>query len=253
MTLSIRDKIRRFRRIAATALATKTIRMRNERAIVSFSFDDFPRSAVTNGARILEKHGVTGSFYASGQFCGGQIKGIHYFEASDLPRLTTSGHEIGCHTFSHIRVSDLSAAELSNEIARNAMFIEKHVPGYSLSTFAYPYGDLSLLNKFFLQRVFAACRSSIPGSNAGIIDLGCIRAIPLYERATNLNRVAELIDKTVERTGWVIFYTHDVDIMPSPFGCTPDLLESTLLTSIDKGAEIIPVKNAIGAIRFGLH
>jgi peptidoglycan/xylan/chitin deacetylase (PgdA/CDA1 family) len=44
--------------------------MRNRRAIVSFTFDDFPSSAVSNGARLLEDHGARGTFYLTGSYCG---------------------------------------------------------------------------------------------------------------------------------------------------------------------------------------
>ncbi|URK86924.1 polysaccharide deacetylase family protein [Rhizobium sp. RCAM05350] len=37
-----------------------------ERPIVSFTFDDVPDTALTNGAAILEKYGVHGTFYIAG-------------------------------------------------------------------------------------------------------------------------------------------------------------------------------------------
>jgi hypothetical protein len=58
------------RRSVRTALFARTVAMRNRRAIVSFTFDDFPSSAVSNGARLLEDHGARGTFYLTGSYCG---------------------------------------------------------------------------------------------------------------------------------------------------------------------------------------
>ena len=39
--------------------------MRNAQPLISFTFDDFPRSALTVGGEILERHGARGTYYAS--------------------------------------------------------------------------------------------------------------------------------------------------------------------------------------------
>src|ERR1700761_4440439 len=97
-------------------IAARTAIMTNQRAIVSFTFDDFPRSAVSNGARILESYGARGTFYAAGSYCGKTIDGIVQYSKEDLLRLVRDGHEIGCHTFHHRRVSTLTASELGTEV-----------------------------------------------------------------------------------------------------------------------------------------
>src|ERR1700729_1099960 len=51
-------------------VATKRARMRNERPLVSFTFDDIPETAFTHGARILEDRGARGTFYVAGGLCG---------------------------------------------------------------------------------------------------------------------------------------------------------------------------------------
>jgi peptidoglycan/xylan/chitin deacetylase (PgdA/CDA1 family) len=45
------------------------------RPIVSFTFDDVPVSALANGATILEKHGVRGTFYVAGGIAGAMHDG----------------------------------------------------------------------------------------------------------------------------------------------------------------------------------
>src|ERR1700754_815597 len=97
-------------------------RLRNDHPMVTFTFDDLPRSAVTTGAALLEAHGARGTFYISGGAVGIDT---HDWEAgtdNDVIGLHRSGHEIGCHTFSHRRACDLDDATLGGEIARNRQY-----------------------------------------------------------------------------------------------------------------------------------
>src|SRR6476620_11188884 len=87
--------------------------------IATISFDDFPRSAWTVGGRILESHGIRGTYFVSAAFSPDRLRngaaygitpGVTYYELGDLAAAYERGHEIGCHTFDHIR-----APELTNE------------------------------------------------------------------------------------------------------------------------------------------
>lgn len=230
------------------ALFARTVAMRNRRAIVSFTFDDFPRSAVSNGARLLEEYDARGTFYLTGSYCGRVVDDVPQYGAEDVAALAGTGHEIGCHTFSHPRVSTLSAAALNREIDLNAAFLARHLPGLELRTFAYPFGDLSFAATMCLQSRFAGCRSSQPGLNSGIADLGRLRSIRLYDRVISPAEVSDLIRQAVKETAWLIFYTHDVAQTPSRFGCAPSLLEHAVKSAISAGAEIRPVDAAIKAV-----
>jgi peptidoglycan/xylan/chitin deacetylase (PgdA/CDA1 family) len=234
-----------IRRSVRSVLFARTAAMRNRCAIVSFTFDDFPRSAVTNGARLLEDHGTRGTFYLTGSYCGSVIADVPYYGAEDLAALAGAGHEIGCHTFTHPRVSALSATALNAEIELNAAFLARHLPGVALRTFAYPFGDASFAATMRLQSRFKACRSIEPGLNVGSADLGRLRAVRLYDRLIAPENVSELIKEAVAKNAWLIFYTHDVTQRPSNFGCTPSLLEHAIKSSITAGTEIWPVAGAI--------
>ena len=208
------------RRSVRTALFARTVAMRNRRAIVSFTFDDFPRSAVSNGAGLLEDHGARGTFYLTGSYCGRVVDDVAQYGAEDLAALAGARHEIGCHTFTHPRVSTLSATALNREINLNAAFLARHLPGTELRTFAYPFGDVSFAATMRLQSRFAGCRSIQPGLKVGIADLGRLRAVRLYDRVLGPEDVSDMIKQAVTRTAWLIFYTHDVAQTPSSFGCT---------------------------------
>lgn len=248
MGAALARNLDRLRSSIRSALFARTARMRHRRAIVSFTFDDFPKSAVSNGARLLENHQLRGTFYLTGSYCGRVVDEVPQYGPEDLAALVAVGHEIGCHTFTHPRVSALSRSSLDKEIGLNADFVAHQSPGIKLRTFAYPYGDISFDATCRLQARFMGCRSSQPGLNAGTIDLGRLRSQRLYEHLIDAQSVSKLIREAVNKTAWLIFYTHDVAETPSRFGCTPVLLEHAIRAAISAGAEIRPIDGAIETI-----
>ena len=46
--------------------------MYNTGPLVSFTFDDVPDSAFVNGAAVLERRGLRGTFYIASGICGSQ-------------------------------------------------------------------------------------------------------------------------------------------------------------------------------------
>jgi peptidoglycan/xylan/chitin deacetylase (PgdA/CDA1 family) len=251
MTISWRQRRERARILMSQLIATKTIVMRNHRAIISFTFDDFPRSAVTNGAEILRNYGFNGTFYFSGSMCGETISNIDYYNLSDLIALNAQGHEIGCHTFDHLPVSKLRSNILHEEIDRNASFLAERIPGLILRNFAYPFGSVSPFHKLWLQRKFASCRSTIPGLNFHQVDLGFLRAVRISKNLTDPHAISALVRQAVAKRAWLIFYTHDVNNVPSQHGCTREIFEYAVRTAADSKADVLTVGNAIGAIQNG--
>src|SRR5438067_1641036 len=55
----------RVERTAARRLARRPFVMKKGEPLISFTFDDFPRSALKTAGRILEEHGIFGTYYGS--------------------------------------------------------------------------------------------------------------------------------------------------------------------------------------------
>ena len=70
-------------------------------------------------------------------------------------------------------------------------------------------------------------------------------------RPFDLAKIERLIDEAVVRKGWLIFFTHDVSDNPSPFGFRSLAFAQVVEMVIERGIEILPVKNATGRVRFG--
>lgn len=236
-------------RFAARNIATRTVRLTNEKPLVSFTFDDAPESACTTGAALLEKHKVRGTYYISGAGCGAEGLGGRLAKAEDLKALAAAGHEIGCHTFSHVAVARVARQQLAAEISRNGTFLQgvQNVP--ALYNFAYPYGEFSLTTKLYLQTQFDSCRSLLPGVNIGSADLGALKSCELQNASIDRRGVAAIIADTVRHNGWLIFTCHDVAAEPSRFGVSPDLLGFALATARDAGCHLTSIRDALLILR----
>ena len=213
----------------ATHLCVESFRLRNETPMVSFTFDDIPKSAATTGAGILEDHGARGTFYVSGGLVG-TTSSPHWaaVDVPDIVALHRRGHEIGCHTFSHSRACDLDAAALTAEIEQNRRYLLSADPSIKIENFAYPFGYGSFWRKHQLKAAFRSCRSIVPGVNSGAVDLQFLRAMPLIDQCIDRDGIERALDEAQNNNGWLIFYSHDVTEAPSPYGCSPALLNHAL-------------------------
>src|SRR5437660_1756356 len=127
--------LHRLSRGLARYVVTKSVRARNDRPLVTLTFDDIPDSAFINGARVLEDRGVRGTFYIAGGMCGTIEPERRLISASDCVELHRRGHEIGCHTFSHPIVQSLGATAFAADLERNRKFFASFVPNLKLENF----------------------------------------------------------------------------------------------------------------------
>ncbi len=211
------------------------------RFAISFTFDDFPMSAFDVGGGILGRHGLRGTYYTSMSLRDIHREGIEYFTLSALEKVLAQGNELGCHTYDHETPRISSTSRYLDSIERNLVTLQEYFPSIRLASFSYPLGDATLPVKSACGKRFASCRSIYPGINRGLIDLGLLRAIPLYSRRTPLSAMEGLIAENARRAGWLIFYTHDVSFHHSPFGCTPDYFETIVRLALKSKATILPV------------
>jgi glycosyltransferase involved in cell wall biosynthesis/peptidoglycan/xylan/chitin deacetylase (PgdA/CDA1 family) len=230
---------------AAKHLVTKPFVLANPRPMVSFTFDDVPDSAFHNGARVLDQHGTRGTFYIAPGTCGVQDQHWRVISRADVTALAASGHEIGAHTFSHVRVEPLGARQMADETRRCQEALAELCPASRIENFAYPFGGISLPRKLELQATFASCRGIYSGINAGRVDLGVLAAEGLYDRTLTDAHLTHLLDETERRNGWLIFYTHDVAVSPSWIGCSPALLDRVVRAVKARGIETLAITDAL--------
>jgi peptidoglycan/xylan/chitin deacetylase (PgdA/CDA1 family) len=229
----------------ARHLRRQPFRLRNDGPMVSFTFDDAPISAATRGAGMLEEYDARGTFYVAGGLADSWSGNWNTIGADDVADLHHRGHEIGCHTFSHTRATDLTAATMATELKENRRYLLALDPSIRIENFAYPYGTGSLRLKGQLGKTFRSSRGILPGVNSGTVDLQYLRATPLVDCLIDHDGIDRVFDEAVAGNGWLIFYGHDVEAEPSPYGCTPALLRHALEAAARRKIPAMSVANAL--------
>jgi peptidoglycan/xylan/chitin deacetylase (PgdA/CDA1 family) len=217
-------------------------------AYASFTFDDFPRSARTRGARILEEHGVLGTFYVAMRLLTDEPSDHEGFSADDLCALAARGHEIGCHTHTHLDCFPARDEHVLRDVASNAEAVARLLPGTALRQFAFPYGRLRPSQKKLLGARFESLRTIFPGVHRGATDLRLLRANKLFSRGSLVRRAHEQVDDVATHGGWVVFFTHDVSSTPSPYGVRPRDLDAVVDHARRRGLEILPVGEVVSRL-----
>ena len=213
--------------------------------VATFTFDDFPSSAYDIGGRILEAANVRGTYFVSGGLMGSTICDVKYYEEKQLKAAYAAGHEIGCHSFMHKKLSIRGPSYARKTCDKNAQFIHDILgPQAAMTSFAYPFGDASIRVKHMMARRFEACRSVREAVNSGTVDRAHINITSLENRHISRLDLVRIITEAKAHNGWIVFLTHDVAERPSPYGATPAMIEKTLRSVTDAGIKILPFKTA---------
>ncbi|MEP1231263.1 MAG: polysaccharide deacetylase family protein [Litorimonas sp.] len=240
----------RFERKAAQHIGTRKITPKLDQSIISFSFDDCPKSALTNAAPLLEAEGWLGTFYMAMGLCDKvNHLGLH-MNQDDVKAAYDSGHEIADHTFSHIDGQqsphqDFLADIETNQTALNAL----NIP-FSRN-FAYPYGCLCPKLKAKIAQKFELARGvHNPSFNSANkpLDSALLPSMRMYHNQT-IDDIIRVI-KTMEQTPqWLTVFTHDVSETPSNFGCTIADMEHVIQVIKDSGTRVMPMIEAYDYIQ----
>jgi peptidoglycan/xylan/chitin deacetylase (PgdA/CDA1 family) len=247
---------------ATRSLCKRPLAVRTTLPLISFTFDDFPRSAFLQADPILRQYGALGTYYVSLGLMGNESPLGPMFHAGDLKELARLGHELGCHTFGHCHSWDTPPNMYERAILDNRKALTEVLPGSTFRTFAYPFSAPHLAVKRVAGRHFLCCRGGglragrylphAPGGqtfNSGMTDLNLLCAVFLEKMRDDPEAIKNLIDQNARARGWLIFATHDVCANPSPYGCTPGLFEQVVKWSSASGARILPVAKALGILR----
>jgi peptidoglycan/xylan/chitin deacetylase (PgdA/CDA1 family) len=219
-----------------------------ESPAISFTFDDFPRSALINGGAILREHGFAGTYYASLGLIGKTGPTGELFEREDLEEVVQQGHELACHTFDHCDSWETAPAEFEASILRNQRAVSEQLPGITLGSLSYPISWPRPETKRLVANHFSCARGGGQTFNTGIVDLNYLKAFFIEQSRGNLDAIKQTIDGNARANGWLIFATHDVCDQPTRFGCSPGFFERVVDYAIQSKATILPVFRALQLI-----
>ncbi|MEI9965929.1 MAG: polysaccharide deacetylase family protein [Caulobacteraceae bacterium] len=241
---SLKGKLRR--RLARLA-DRRPARVRLERPMVSFSFDDAPVSAAGAGAGILERRGARATYFIATGLAGETGPMGANASLEEIGALMAAGHEIACHTHSHLDCGKASAEAMDADVRRNQAALAA-IGAPAPVAFAYPYGEVSRAAKQTLGGRFAVLRALHHGLIEDGADLNQAPAVGI-EGPHGEAVAAAWLERALARNAWLILYSHDVGQTPSPWGCRPDALERLVDRALGGGADVVTVGE--GARRIG--
>ena len=241
---SLRGKLRRrlvrlYQRRPATAGL--------QRPMVSFAFDDAPASAAHSGAEILQARDLKGAYFISAGLAGqsGHMGG--YAAPDDVLRLAQNGHEIACHTYSHLDCGQADAPAVQAELDRNARALADW--GVSAPvTFAYPYGDVGFPGKRIVASRFALSRGLTPGLIGPGTDLNQAPAVSI-EGAQGEAVGRRWLAQAKARQAWVILFAHAVEADAAEFAVSKNTLARLANEAIAEGFEVVTVAEGAKRMR----
>jgi peptidoglycan/xylan/chitin deacetylase (PgdA/CDA1 family) len=160
------------------------------------SFDDGFKNVLTNALPVLNDYGVCAAFFvptlqvqaADGSKNPYATSDIEMATWDDLGRAAEKGLEIGSHTRTHARFSDISnsPAAIEDEILGSKADIEENL-GRPCRYISWPYGRLSDADPVSLQAVERAGYAACFGAYRGRVEPGSTDrfAIPRHHFEAN--------------------------------------------------------------------
>jgi hypothetical protein len=231
----------RFQRRDAEVISSKPI--------ISFTFDDFPCSALEIGGKQLEERGWFGTYYASIGLADSEAPTGRIFGIDMLKEVIQRGHELGCHTFAHCNGWDTPAGAFEESVKENARALAEIVPGAGFSSLAYPIAGPSPAIKRSVSKYFKCCRGGGQKINGPRLDLNNLAAFFLEKCRDSEVEAQSIIEQNSTRNGWLIFATHDISDSPTRYGCTPGFFSKILRLVERSGATVLPVSRALEILR----
>ncbi|MCI4646225.1 MAG: polysaccharide deacetylase family protein [Hyphomonadaceae bacterium] len=243
-----RDLPARLRRRLTQWQAVAPLPARPPQAMISFTFDDFPRSAAETGASILDRFGAKGCYYACTGMLGETGPSGPFFIETDIMHLEQGGHEIGAHTVSHLDCARASTSRALNDISHNVNQLKALGVTTPVRQFAYPYGETHTELKRALAERFDACRGVLSGVNSKGSDAMQLRAFELGSDESSVARAVSLIEAAARQPAWLVFFTHGVRDKAGKFDVKPQALSALVRRARDSGAALITPSQAIDQI-----
>jgi len=239
--LSLKGKLRRrIVRLQHRRTVRPLRAPRRVRPLISFCFDDVTDTAFSVGAQLLQARGLHGSFFVCAGLLGETGHMGPYATADQVVQAAAGGHEIGCHTYSHLDCGQATAGEIARDLDRNSKaLLSLGLP--EPATFAYPFGDVSAEAKAVAGDRFQLCRALHHGVLGPGADLNQAPAVGI--EGDDGEAVAQRwMQAAARQGGWLILYTHILGPSASEFGCSVQTFTRLIDQAVDGGFDIVTVK-----------
>ena len=192
---------------------------RLHRPLVSLTFDDGTRSHHDVALPVLEEAGMRGTFYmVSGYLDDPRSQ----FLSTEMAKgLTKAGMVVGSHTVDHLRLPELTPAQLRHQLADSRRELEERL-GVEVEDFASPYGESTPDARAEARARYRSHRTVEGRHNlVEFLDLSRLEARLVLDSTTPEDVEGWLREAEAEG-GWLILIFHDLRDRPGEYDTTPE-------------------------------
>jgi peptidoglycan/xylan/chitin deacetylase (PgdA/CDA1 family) len=235
--------------LVALILALAASAAQAKQAIVSFTFDDVPKSVITVGLPILEQYDFPATIYVA----TGNVIYPDYMNWDDIALAAKHGWEVAAHTHTHRDLTKLSDSEILDDLLTSTQEFAKH--GYAPVDFATPFGEFDDRVLAILKRHYQSHRTAWPhGMNISTPDPYRIISYDV-EQSTTLEQIRTVLENLQVDGGWVVFQMHH---LAPKSGEVDDQYGTSLLEDIaslvdKKGFAVLTVNDALRQLQEGAN
>ena len=202
----------------------------NKKSAFSFSFDDGFKSQYDYARPVLNSFNFKGTFYViAGELTDqGQNLNWRYGTWDEFKEMANEGHEIGSHTMTHPHLPQIPIGSINQpntvyyEIYQSKKLIEQKIPGFIVTTFAYPYTENSYSIDAVTEKYYESARIGGNIPNPVVIPNSAWQNLHAYEEQFNkprnstnadldeLSNIESSVNSIIDNGKWGILFAHEV-------------------------------------------
>lgn len=186
-----------------TPQAEKCLWYDDRPAAYTIAFDDARSTHYTVSGPALAERKMRGTFFIHTQYIT---------DWTGWQSLVDSGHEIGSHTWSHPKMTEVSEAQQRDDLARAIADIQSHLRGVGrVPSFAYPYGLFNDQVRRVVRQFHASARGGGGLNRPDLSDdeLTAVRGVGVYP-PFDMPAIAGQVEQAIDQHAWVMVYFHSV-------------------------------------------
>lgn len=174
--------------------------------VVSLTFDDGDADNYSVRS-VLAENNLLATFYVVSGFTNSN----GYMTEGQLHDLYNDGNEIGGHTLSHVKLTEVRGEDLKREVCQDRSNLVAY--GFEVTSFAYPFGHYDDEAK---QAVMDCGYGNARGVSGGVesippVNIYGLRAMPYIVSDTRFPKMVRYVTGVEnDGGGWVIFVFHHV-------------------------------------------
>ena len=188
-----------------------------QNTVVSLTFDDGDSDNYAMRS-VLAENKLQATFYVVSGFTNSN----GYMTVEQLRDLYKDGNEIGGHTLSHVKLTDVGGEELKREVCQDRANLAAF--GFEVTSFAYPHGYYDEESSQAVKDCGYGNARGVSGGPEAIppVDGYGVRTMPYIVSDTRLPKMQRYVTG-VENSGggWVIFVFHHICEGCDKYALTP--------------------------------